>query len=366
MSPDGASAFSAANCANPHVRSLHPYVPGTQPTGADWIKLNTNELPYPPSPRVGEAVAAEVALLPKYPSPISASLREAIASHHGLDASQVIVGNGSDEILTMLFRAFAGPQREVGETSPSYSLYPVLATIQDTSVQSFPLASDLSLPLEAIANCRAPIFFLTTPNAPFGKGFELEQLRKAIDSFDGIFVADEAYVDFGDTSATELLDKCQNLVVTRSFSKSYGLAGLRVGYALASSEIIDLLDRLRDSYNVNRLSQAGALAAFQDQAYLRDVVGRVKATRERFSAALAEAGWNVVPSQTNFVFARPPVAEGGNRSAVAADLFATLEANKILVRYFPKSSVTSDGLRISIGTDAQMDRCLEVLGAKLD
>ena len=363
MSSPGESDFTAETWANPHVRSLHPYVPGKQPKGSDWTKLNTNELPYPPSPKVSEAVAAEVSRLPKYPSPTSAPLREAIAAHHGLDPSQVLIGNGSDEILTMLFRAFAGPEREAGETTPSYSLYPVLATIQNTSVQSYALEKDLNLPLEEIASCRAPVFFLTTPNAPFGKGFSLDELRTAIDGFAGIFVADEAYADFGDTSAIELLSQCKNLVVTRSFSKSYGLAGLRVGYALASPEIIGLLDRLRDSYNVNCLSQAGAHAAFQDQAYLNLVVGKVKATREHFSVALRSMGWEVVPSQANFIFARPPVSGEQNRSALASEIFSRLESKKILVRYFPKDPLTADGLRISIGTDDEMDRCLESLAA---
>jgi len=352
---------TTARFVNPHVLDLHPYVPGKQPVGEGWIKLNTNELPYPPSPLVAEAVAAEVARLPKYPSPTSAVLREEIAALHGVEAAQVIVGNGSDEILSMLVRAFAGPDREIGETFPSYSLYPVLAAIQNTTVRSVALGPDGALPVEEIARCSAPLFFLTTPNAPFGYGFALDALRAAVGSFGGVFVADEAYVDFGDTTAVELLAEFPNLVVTRTFSKSYGLAGLRVGYAVASSETIDLLDRIRDSYNVNRLSQAGALAALRDQDYLRAVVGKVRATRDRFSSALRERGWNVVPSQTNFVFARPPVPAGGDGSAAAARAFEQLEAARILVRYFPKHPTTSDGLRISIGTDAEMDRCLEVL-----
>ena len=353
--------FTVDNWVNPHVLSLHPYVPGKQPGESNWVKLNTNELPYPPSPRVAEAIASEISRLPKYPSPTSAPLRRAIAEHHGLDPSQVIIGNGSDEILAMLFRAFAGPNRTGGETTPSYSLYPVLAAIQNTNLHSIPLSDDLSLPVEKIRDCPAPIFFLTTPNAPFGKGFGLEALSSAIDGFKGVFVADEAYADFGDSTAVTLLGRFPNLVVTRTFSKSYGLAGLRVGYALASAEIISMLDRLRDSYNLDRLSQAGALAAFQDQAYLSEVVAKVKTTRARFAAELASDGWEVVPSETNFVFARPPAAPGADRSAVAAAKFAQLEANKILVRYFPKSPRTADGLRITIGTDAEMDQCLRVL-----
>lgn len=357
--------FSVDDFVNPHVRSLHPYVPGTQPTGNDWIKLNTNELPYPPSPEVEQAIAAEAFRLPKYPSPQSAPLREVIAAHHGLDPTQVIIGNGSDELLTMLVRAFGGPGREIGETVPSYSLYPVLAAIQNTTVSSIPLNPDLSLPVEEIGNCPAPIFFLTTPNAPFGAGFPLADLRKAVSGFSGVFVADEAYADFSDTTAIGLLSECRNLVVTRTFSKSYGLAGLRVGYALASPEIIGLLDRIRDSYNVNRLSQAGALAAFKDQVYFKEVVGKVKATRDRFSDSLRSEGWEVVPSQTNFVFARPPVRAAMSRSDLSAHLFAWLGSKRILVRYFPQNSWTSDGLRISVGTDYEMDHCFEMLARGL-
>lgn len=352
---------SPLEMANPHVRGLHPYLPGKQPQGTDWIKLNTNELPYPPSPKVSTAVARAVDQLRKYPSPTSTDLRAAVAKLHGLDPSQVIIGNGSDEILTLLVRAFAGPGRQVGETEPSYSLYPVLASIQNAEVISIPLTSDLSLPVEAIHRCPAPLFILTTPNAPFGVGFPLDSLRSAIAGFRGVFVADEAYADFGDVSTADFLGEFSNLIVTRTFSKSYGLAGLRVGYALGSPEAIDVLDRLRDSYNVNRLSQAGALAALQDQPYLKEVVSKVRATRNRFAASLRSQGWEVPPSQSNFVFGRPPVVEGRSRVQSAASAFAWLEAHRILVRYFPGNPLTADGLRMSIGTDTEMDRCLEEL-----
>ncbi len=347
---------------NRHVPALHPYVPGKQPTGDDWVKLNTNELPYPSSPRVADAVAAEVAQLRKYPAPTSAGLRAELAALHGVDPAQVIVGNGSDEILTLLVRAFAGPERRVGQVSPSYSLYPVLAAIQDTTCATVELAPDLALPIDRIHQTDTPLFFLTTPNAPFGIDFGRAAVRAAVDGFNGVFVADEAYADFGEWSALELLADCPHLVVTRSLSKSYGLAGLRVGYAVASAELIALLDRVRDSYNVNRLSQAGALAAVRDQAYLHAVVARVRATRTRFSEALRAQGWEVLPSQTNFVFARPPGEAGRPPDpASAAAAFAHLEQEHILVRYFPGSPLTANGLRISIGTDSEMDRCLETL-----
>jgi histidinol-phosphate aminotransferase len=275
----------------------------------------------------------------------------------------VIIGNGSDELLTLLVRAFAGPERRVGETKPSYSLYPVLASIQNTTVESIDLPSDYSLPVDEIHRCSAPVFFLTTPNAPFGVGYSIDEMKEAINGFKGVFVADEAYVDFGDSSAVTLLGECPNLIVTRTFSKSYGLAGLRVGYAVGSAESIDLLDRFRDSYNVNRLSQAGALAALKDTVYHADVVDKVRATRERFSTSLRDLGWEVIPSQANFVFARPQPVEGKHQTELAADAFTWLESHKVLVRYFPNSPMTSTGLRITIGTDEEMSRCLDELKA---
>lgn len=347
--------------ARPHVPALHPYVPGTQPTGEGWIKLNTNELPYPPSPRVAEAIAAECGRLALYPNPTSAPLRAAIAAHHGLEASQVIVGNGSDDVLNLLVRAFVGDSASLAQTFPSYSLYPVLAAIQAGGVLSIDFDESMALPVEKLAKLDAPILFLTSPNAPTGVGFSLETLRTLLDAFAGIVVIDEAYVDFAEETAVALLGDYPRLVVTRTFSKSYGLAGLRVGYGLASAETIGLLDRVRDSYNVNRLSQAGALAALADQDYLRETVGRVKATRRRFAEALHARGWFVYPSQTNFVLARPTRGGCEPSPAVAEGLFQFLQEKRILVRYFPACPLTANALRITIGTDSQMDIFLEAI-----
>lgn len=347
--------------ARPHVPALHPYVPGTQPTGGDWIKLNTNELPYPPSPRVAEAVAAECQRLALYPNPTSAPLRAAIARHHGLTTDQVIVGNGSDDILNLLVRTFVGTSSALGQSYPSYSLYPVLAAIDNGEVVSVPFDDSMALPVEALAQLQASILFLTAPNAPTGVAFSLEELRALLTAFNGVVVVDEAYVDFAEETAVDLLAEFSHLVITRTFSKSYGLAGLRVGYGLASGEIIGLLDRVRDSYNVNRLSQAGALAALADQDHLRITVAKVKATRARFSQALAERGWFVYPSQTNFVFTRPSKGNQVPSPALAEDLFAFLKERHILVRYFGSCPLTANGLRISVGTDFQMDALLEAL-----
>ncbi|KAF0093863.1 MAG: histidinol-phosphate aminotransferase [Puniceicoccaceae bacterium 5H] len=337
--------------AAPHVLDLHAYVPGTQPSGEGWIKLNTNELPYPCSPAVAQAIMAEMTRLPLYPSPTSAPLRAAIAEHHGLQPEQVIVGNGSDDILNLLVRVFGG---QTIDTFPSYSLYPVLVSIQNGQLQSVPFGEDMKLSVDKLAELKGSILFLTTPNAPTGVAFPRDDIGHLCERFDGIVVADEAYADFADRDCRPLMDKHDNLVITRTFSKSYGLAGLRVGYALAHAEVIDLLDRVRDSYNVNRLSQAGALAAFRDQDYLRDVVRKVRRTRDSFRQRCQAHGWFTYPSQSNFIFTRPETRDSRRGPEVAQALFAYLRERKILVRYFPNHPFTAPFLRISIGTEAQM------------
>lgn len=345
--------------AQPHIPALHPYVPGSQPSGGGWIKLNTNELPYPPSPRVAEAIAAEFGRMQLYPNPVSAPLRKAIARHHGLAEDRVIVGNGSDDLLNLLMRVFVGEGEGMAQSFPSYSLYPVLTAIQHGKVVSVDFDSSMTLPVDRLAALDAPILFLTSPNAPTGVAFSRESIVALLERFRGVVVIDEAYVDFAEESSIDLLARFPRLVITRTFSKSYGLAGLRVGYAVASAEIVGLLDRVRDSYNVNRLSQAGALAAFEDQAYLREVVAKVKATRTRLLAALAERGWDAYPSQTNFVFTRPNRAGQEPSTELARDLFQFLEANHILVRYFGSCALTANGLRISIGTDSEIESLLQ-------
>jgi len=348
------TSFDPQSRARPHIRTMDPYVPGTQPEGSGWIKLNTNELPYPCSPAVAAAVAAEVARLPLYPSPTSAPLRAAIAARHGLNRDQVIVGNGSDDILNMLFRVFTGNSHAAVATFPSYSLYPVLATIQNVNCALVPFDASMQLPVAQLCATGAAACFLTAPNAPTGVVFPLADIEQLLAAFDGVVIIDEAYADFASVNCLGLLAKYPNLVITRTFSKSFGLAGLRVGYALADPRVIELLDRVRDSYNVNRLSQAGALAALGDRAWLDDCLARVIATREAFLARLARRGWFTYPSQTNFVFTKPQRA-GASGPAVAASLFEFFKAHKILVRYFGSSPLTDPFVRISIGTDAHME-----------
>jgi histidinol-phosphate aminotransferase len=343
--------------ASPHVRSLHAYTPGLQPKEPGWVKLNTNENPYPPTPRVAEAIAREAgASLRLYPDPLSSGVRQAFARLHGLAENQVIVGNGSDDVLNLLVRAFAGGQgRGVAYAMPSYSLYPVLVAIENGVMVEVPFTREMTLPVEALASSEASLLLLTSPNAPTGVGFPTAQIEKLAQAFRGILVVDEAYGDFADENAMALLAKYPQLVVTRTLSKSHGLAGLRVGFAAAHPEVIDLLDRVRDSYNVNRLSQAGAIAALGDTEYLAGVVARIKATRASAEAGFRARGWFTYPSQTNFIFTEPRTADGRTGPEVAKACYEFLLSHKVLVRIFGSHALTRNFLRITVGTDSEME-----------
>jgi len=370
-----------SSLALPHVAKLHAYTPGLQPGEAGWVKLNTNECPYPPSPRVAEAIRREIgedgASLRLYPNPKSSPLRAAVARLHGLAEANVIIGNGSDDILNLLMRVFVGtvgrelaraeeapasglpthgdPLRAAGFTLPSYSLYPVLVEIQDGRAQTIEFDRSMKLPIERIAASQARAFFLTSPNAPTGAGFSNGELEQVLAKFGGVLIVDEAYAPFANENAIALLARHPRLVVVRTLSKAYALAGIRVGYALAHAEVIDLLDRVRDSYNVNRLSQAAALAAIGDTAYFAAMVARVKTTRDAAVVRLAkERGWFTYPSQANFLFTEPRNARGESGPAVAKSAYDFLYARKVLVRYFPSHALTASFLRISVGTDDEM------------
>lgn len=359
--------MSPSDLALPHVAKLHAYTPGLQPAESGWVKLNTNECPYPPSPRVAEALRREIgedgAALRLYPNPASAPLRAAVARLHGVAPENVCIGNGSDDILNLLVRAYCGGNAAAGYTVPSYSLYPVLVGMQDGASEIIPFDRSMRLPLERLAASRARILFLTSPNAPTGVAFANADLERVLAAFPGILVVDEAYAPFAEADAVPLLARHPRLVVTRTLSKAYALAGIRVGYALADSAVIDVLDRLRDSYNVNRLSQAAALAALGDEEHLRGNVARVKATRDRFLADLnGRRGWFTYPSQANFVFTEPRDARGATGPQVARAAYDFLCARKVLVRHFPSHALTAPFLRITVGTDPEM----RVLSESLD
>jgi histidinol-phosphate aminotransferase len=333
------------------------YVPGFQPADSEcWIKLNTNENPYPPSPKVREAILAELGAagenLRKYPDPGSRQMRAAAAEHYGFPVEWLITANGSDELLNNLIRACAGEGEEIGYVHPSYSYYATLAEIQGARVRTFGLTETFRISAFP-QRYDGKLFFLTTPNAPLGFAFPLDYIAEIAQRCTGLLVVDEAYVDFADCNALELVKTQANVVVTRTFSKSYSLAGMRLGLAVARPEIVAALDKIRDHYHLDRLALVAATAALGDQAYLQATVARIRATRAAFVAGLAELGYAVIPSQANFVFAAPPDRDGRR-------VYEALYARKILVRYFSEP-LLAHGLRITIGTDAEMQATLAAL-----
>jgi histidinol-phosphate aminotransferase len=367
--------MSPTSLALPHIAKLHAYTPGLQPAEAGWVKLNTNECPYPPSPRVAAALQREIgadgASLRLYPNPKSAPLRAAVARYHsrdwaGVREENVCVGNGSDDILNLLVRAYCTRDAAAGFTLPSYSLYPVLVEIQDGRSRTIEFDRTMTLPVERIAGSDARAFFLTSPNAPTGVAFANVDLERVLASYRGLFVVDEAYAPFAGESAISLVARNPNLVVVRTLSKAHALAGIRVGYALAHRDVIDVLDRVRDSYNVNRLSQVAAVAALEDEPYYAGIITRVKATRDRCVAEFVERrGWFTYPSQSNFIFTEPRNAQGESGPAVSKSAYDFLFARKVLVRHFPSHALTAPFLRISVGTDPEMRVLSETLDAWL-
>jgi len=350
----------------PLVRELHAYVPGEQPKIKGLIKLNTNENPYPPSPKVlGAIQAATDGRLRLYPNPTAQALREKLARLHGCGAENIIVGNGSDELLAMATRAFVEPATSgrsgqhastVQFFSPSYSLYPVLAAIHGARTNVVALERDFGIPpMEVLRKSRtwdfrAALTYVTTPNAPSGRGYRAAELEELCRMQQGVVVLDEAYVDFAAENAMELALRNPNVLVARTFSKAYALCFQRVGYFVGHPALIAGLDKIRDSYNVNGLGQIAALATLANLDYYRAGFRKVIATRERLSQELRGMGFAVLPSQTNFILARPP------RFPAEAWL-EKLRRRKILVRWFRQAAV-KDYLRITVGTDAEAEALL--------
>jgi histidinol-phosphate aminotransferase len=356
VSTIGHDTNDALSLVRKSVRAMSAYVPGRQPgPGERIVKLNTNENPYPPSPRALKALrAAAGPRVRLYPDPTCRVLRENAASAYGLAPEQVVPGNGSDELLAILMRTFVDEGGTVACFRPSYSLYPVLAAASSARLVEVPLPRDgRDLPVPRV---EASVFFLTTPNAPYGIGFTTAWIGRLLSSFPGIVVADEAYAEFADETSLPLLADHPRLVIVRTLSKSHSLAGLRVGLAFANPAVASEMAKVKDSYNLGRPAQEAAAAAVADTAHVAANCGRIRATRARFSAALGRLGFRIPPSQANFVFA----AVGPGMPA-ARELYAGLAERGFLVRYFDKPGL-DDGLRISIGTDADMDALLRVLG----
>jgi histidinol-phosphate aminotransferase len=342
----------------PNIATMQGYVPGFQPDDiSSWIKLNTNENPYPPSPRVVEAILTEIggngASLRTYPSASSHKLREVAGDLYGFDPSWIIMANGSDEVLNNLIRACAGEGQHIGYVYPSYSYYTTLAEIQGAVVRTYTLTD--SYTIDAFpARFDGTVFFLTTPNSPLGFAFPLDYIEVLAQSCNGLLVIDEAYADFSENNALELVKKYDNVVVTRTLSKSYALAGMRLGLAIARPEIIAALDKIRDHYNLDRLAQAACIAALQDQTYFRESCQKIITTREWFTTSLTAIGYTVIPSQANFIFASPPDRNGKR-------VYDGLYKRHILVRLLSDPQL-AHGLRISIGTMNEMEATLAALG----
>jgi len=336
-------------CKN--IQVLDAYTPGEQPKDAGIVKLNTNENPYPPSPKVAETLKTfDYARMRLYPDPVCASLRKRLAEIHGCATEQVFIGNGSDEILALCTRAFVENDGSVGYFVPSYSLYPVLADIRGVERRPVHLGADFGWRMPV--DYRASLFFLTNPNAPTSMMHDKATVAAFCASFNGVVLIDEAYVDFSDTNCMDLALAPENrqTLVMRTLSKSFSLAGLRFGYVIGPEPLITAFYKIKDSYNVDMLSQSVALAALSDLDAMRENVRKIRSTRERLATLLTQRGWRVCPSQTNFLFARPP---DGN----AQQVFAQLKAAKVYVRYFP-GEATGEYLRITIGTEEQMETLL--------
>ena len=340
----------------PAIDALAGYTPGEQPKMKQLVKLNTNENPYPPSPRIAEALQAfALENLHRYPDPTADALRDDIAGRCGVKRENVICGNGSDDLLTMVFRSFTDPERPVAVLDPSYSLYPVLAAMQEAPVIRMPLdpvTFELSKPLAELAK-GANLVMLTRPNAPTGNSLPREEVERFCAGFDGIVAIDEAYADFADDNCMEFARKYDNVLVLRTFSKSYSLAGLRLGYAVGNAVLIDGLMKLKDSYNVDMLTQVVGRAAFNDSATLAAHTAAIRATKARLAAELKKLGYTIIPSQSNFLFVSPPDGDGER-------VFAELRRHAVIVRYF-KGPITGRFIRITVGTDTEIDRLLDVL-----
>ena len=350
------------------VRKLEAYTPGEQPKARNVVKLNTNENPYPPSPKCADALKRfDLDRLRKYPDPEFADLRAALAKLNRTTPERIFVGNGSDEILALAAKTFVENDESIGSLDPSYSLYKTLAAIrgvkwvgQDLRRETKDRASSVSRLPSSVS-----LFLWTNPNAPTGTFAEPAEIAAFAKKFKGVVLVDEAYADFAKANCMKLATSPanRNVIVMRTFSKSYSLAGLRVGYCVGPKDLVDAMYKVKDSYNVDAVAQAVALAAVRDQAWMKANVAKVVRTRTRLAAELVRRGWDVLPSESNFVFARPPAANGNGKTGDgqrANEIFNALRRQNIFVRYFsgPK---TRDRIRITIGTDAQVKKLLKAL-----
>ncbi len=342
---------------SPIVNQLDPYVPGEQPQDQQYIKLNTNESPYPPAPAVATTLAAfDCEALRRYPDPESLALRDALAAYHGLARDQVFVGNGSDEVLAHAFQALLQKPAPILYPDISYSFYPVYCALYQIEYATVPLDAEFRIDIDAYRPGNGGII-IANPNAPTGIALPLDAIRRLlVNNRESVVIVDEAYVDFGAESAIGLIAEFDNLLVVQTFSKSRNLAGLRLGAAFAQAPLIEALQRIKNSFNsypIDSLASACALASIADEDYFQQCRQRIIDSRERLADALAALDFAVLPSQSNFLLA-------SHAARSAQSLYLELKNAGILVRYFNKPRI-ENWLRITIGSDAECDRLLDSL-----
>jgi histidinol-phosphate aminotransferase len=339
----------------PAIRAMAGYVPGEQPREGPFVKLNTNENPYPPSPRVFEALHAALTgdVLRRYPDPVGSHFRQTAGRVLGLDPDAILIGNGSDDVLTVLTRAFVPEGGLVVSPSPSYLLYRTLASLQGANFRTVPFDADWSLP-EPWPVREAHLTFLANPNSPSGTVVPRHRIERLLGEMHGPLVIDEAYTDFAAGNSLDLVrGGARNVVVTRSFSKSYALAGIRLGFAVADPAVVRQLVKVKDSYNCDALSLVAGAAALEDQEYFHSMREKITTTRLRMEKSLAALGFAVLPSQANFLWCR-------RADRPVKPIYEELKRRHILVRYMSYEG-HGDGLRISVGSDAEIDRLLDEL-----
>jgi len=345
-----------ANYFRSNIQAMSGYVPGEQPSDDGFIKLNTNENPYPPSPKVYAALRNEIgASLRLYPQPMSDGLCAAAAAAYGIKKENIMAGNGSDELLSIILRCFVDAGGRVAYAVPTYSLYDTLVEIQAGVAVRVPFPEDFSVPAE-LARQDAPLTILCNPNAPSGTLAPLPEIAKLARAVAGILVVDEAYVDFAASegaSAIPLIQQLPNLIVLRTLSKSFSLAGMRIGLAFASAEIVAGMNKVRDSYNLDRLSIAAGTAALEDLAWMKRNAGRIQRGRQRLANGLKRLGYQVYLSHSNFVLAR-------QRDKNLKPVYEELKRRKILVRYFDTPGLR-DCLRITVGAPKEIRALLNEL-----
>lgn len=340
------------------AKRLDPYVPGEQPKDRKYIKLNTNENPYGPSPKVLEAIRdCTDERLKLYPDPTCDMLLSAAAEYYGLKKEQIFAGNGSDEILAFAFMAFFDPDRTILFPDITYTFYPVYTSLFNLDYKLVKVTDDFGIPEEEFYNSPGGVI-IANPNAPTGKFMSVSSIKRILDNnLSNVVIVDEAYIDFGGESAVKLVDKYPNLLVVHTFSKSRSLAGMRIGFAIGNSELIEALNRVKNSFNsytLDRLAIVAGTEAFKDNGYFEETRNKVISTRERVTVELCKLGFSISESVANFIFAR-------HNTIKALDMFRELRARGILVRYFKKQRI-DNLLRISIGSDEEMDVFLAEVG----